>query len=404
VGVLHFADQPIRSEEDREMTAATVRVGLAGCGVVGGALVRLLDESADSIESRYGVRFELSRVLVRDTARDRGLNLPRSIFTNDRNDFLSHETDIVVEAIGGTGAASEIARASLERGRRFVTSNKELIASEGDALASLARQKSAALDFGASVGGSAPVIALLRDLLGSSTPRSVRGILNGTSNYVLTQIERGCTIADAIEKARVRGLAEADCSRDLDGRDVAAKLAIVTWMSFGIAPSKVEIQRRGITRHTPRLIDAARTLGGKVRLLGQCESVGKREISAFVEPVVFTEHHAFAQTELEDNRIEVDLGWTAPLTVSGPGAGGLPTATALLGDILNTQPRANDRSARGSEFRCADDRRIHRWLLASGEGWKVFAATREELARAIQADPDVAVARLEIPVIPADAS
>lgn len=383
------------------MTAATVRVGLAGCGVVGGALVRLLDESADSIESRYGVRFELSRVLVRDTHRDRGLNLPRSIFTNDRNDFLSHETDIVVEAIGGTEAASEIARGSLERGRRFVTSNKELIASEGDALASLAREKSAALDFGASVGGSAPVIALLRDLLGSSTPRSVRGILNGTSNYVLTQIERGCTISDAIEKARLRGLAEADCSRDLDGRDVAAKLAIVTWMSFGIAPSKVEIARRGITCHTPRLIDAARTLGGKVRLIGQCESVGKREISAFVEPVVFTEHHALAQTELEDNRIEVDLGWTAPLTVSGPGAGGLPTATALLGDILNTQPRANDRSL---NHRCTDDRRVHRWLLASSDGWKVFSATRAELFERVGGDADVAVARLEIPVIPADAS
>ncbi|HZI99574.1 MAG TPA: hypothetical protein VFD22_02850, partial [Gemmatimonadaceae bacterium] len=113
------------------MGAATVRVGLAGCGVVGGALVRLLDESADTIESRYGVRLELSRVLVRDIARDRGLSLPRSIFTSDRNDFLGHDTDVVVEAIGGTGAAGEIARGSLERGRRFITANKELIASHG---------------------------------------------------------------------------------------------------------------------------------------------------------------------------------------------------------------------------------------------------------------------------------
>ena len=386
------------------MGAATVRVGLAGCGVVGGALVRLLDESADSIESRYGVKLQLSRILVRDAQRDRGLPLPRTIFTNDRNDFLSHDTDVVVEAIGGTDAASAIARGSLERGRRFVTANKELIASEGAELASLARENSAALDFGASVGGSAPVIALLRDLLGSATPRSVRGILNGTSNYVLTLIERGATIADAIEKARLRGLAEQDCSRDLDGRDIAAKLAIVTWMSFGVAPSKVEISRLGITRQTPRLIEASRTLGGKVRLIGQCDHVGKREISAVVEPVVFPEHHAFAQTELEDNRIEVDLGWTAPLTVSGPGAGGVPTATALLGDILNTQPRANDRSTRGTEFTCIDDRRVHRWLIASSEGWQAFAATRRELYRKIEGDIDVAVARLELPVISAEAS
>jgi homoserine dehydrogenase len=312
------------------MSAATVRVGLAGCGVVGGALVRLLDESSDSIESRYGVKLELSRILVRDAKRDRGLPIHRSIFTNDRNDFLSHDTDVIVEAIGGTDAASAIARGSLGRGLRFVTANKELIASEGAELASLAREKSTALDFGASVGGSAPVIALLRDLLGSSTPRSVKGILNGTSNYVLTLIEQGATVADAIERARLRGLAEQDCSRDLDGRDIAAKLAIVTWMSFGVAPSKVEIPRLGITRHTPRLIEAARTLGGKVRLIGQCDAIAKREVTAAVEPVVFPEHHAFAQTELEDNRLEVDLGWTAPLTVSGPGAGGLPTATALL--------------------------------------------------------------------------
>jgi len=386
------------------MAAATVRVGLAGCGVVGGALVRLLDESADTIESRYGVRLELSRVLVRDTQRDRGLPLPSSVFTSDRNEFLSHDTDVVVEAIGGTGTASEIARTSLGKGRRFITSNKELIASEGAELALLAREKSAALDFGASVGGSAPVIALLRDLLGSSTPRSVKGILNGTSNYVLTLIERGASVADAIEKARAKGLAEQDCSRDLDGRDAAAKLAIVTWMSFGIAPSRITIPRIGITLHTPRLIDAARTLGGKVRFLGQTELVGKQDVSAFVEPVVFPEHHSFARTELEDNRIEVDLGWSAPLTVSGPGAGGAPTATALLGDILNTQPRANDRSARGTQFKCVEDNRTHRWLLANGDGWKVFAATRAELQRKIAGDAQVAVARVELPVISGEVS
>ena len=389
----------------REVESARVRVGLAGCGVVGGALVRLLDESADSIESRFGVRFELSRVLVRDAGRDRGLPLPRSIFTSDRSEFLSHETDIIVEAIGGCDAARDIARSSLARGRRFVTANKELIASEGAELDSLARKQSTALDFGASVGGSAPVISLLRDLLGTSTPRSVRGILNGTSNFVITQIERGASLDEALGQARQRGLAEADCSRDLNGSDVAAKLAIIAWMSFGIAPSRVEIPKLGITRQSPRLIEAAEVLGGSVRLIGECRSEGKAEISAFVEPVVFPKHHAFSQTELEDNRIEVDLGWTAPLTVSGPGAGGVPTATAILGDLLNTSPRANNRSQSVAELKCISDRRVHRWLLASGEGWKVFSATRADLHRAIRFDAnDVAVARLELPVLPANLS
>lgn len=387
----------------REVEPQRVRVGLAGCGVVGGALVRLLDESAESIESRYGLRFELSRVLVRDAGRNRGLPVPTSLFTSDRREFLAHETDIVVEAIGGCDAASEIARTSLARGRRFITANKELIASEGAELASLALAKSTNLDFGASVGGSAPVISLLRDLLGNSTPLAVRGILNGTSNYVLTLVERGASLDEAIDGARSRGLAEADCTRDLDGSDVAAKLAIVVWMSFGIAPSAVTIARRGITSRIPALIEAARVLGGKVRLVGQCETVGRRGVTASVEPVVFSDDHAFARTELEDNRIEVDMGWTSPLTVSGPGAGGAPTATALLCDLLNFAPRARERLQFAPAFECVEDSRIHRWLVASGEGWRVFKATRRELRERIPSldrnDPDVATARLELPVV-----
>jgi homoserine dehydrogenase len=387
----------------REVGPALVRVGLAGCGTVGGALVRLLDESADSIESRYGVRFELSRVLVRDEKRERGLPIPFSKFTADRNEFLAHETDIVVEAIGGCDAASEIARTSLERGRRFVTANKELIASEGAELASIARRKSVHLDFGASVGGSAPVIALLRDLVGTATPRSVRGILNGTSNFILTEIERGRALDDALARARARGLAEVDCSRDLDGSDVAAKLAIVAWMSYGIAPSSVGIAKRGINSFTPHLVGAAKILGGKVRLIGECRLIDASGISAFVEPVVFPEHHAFAQTELEDNRIEVDLGWSAPLSVSGPGAGGVPTATAILGDLLNFAPRATHRSQSVSGYKCREDRSVHRWLAASSSGWQVFSATREELARKVWPG-EAAVARLELPVIGPEAS
>jgi homoserine dehydrogenase len=386
----------------REVEPSVVRVGLAGCGVVGGALVRLLDESAESIKARYGVRFELSGVLVRNPSRDRGLPLSQSIFTSDRQRFLSNETDIVVEAIGGCEIASEIARSSLGSGRRFVTANKELIAREGPELASLARQKSTALDFGAAVGGSAPVITLLRDLLGTSTPRSVRGILNGTSNYVLTQIERGATLETALASARSRGLAEVDCARDLNGADIAAKLAIVVWMSFGVAPSLVDIPTFGITRHIPKLVEAAAVLGGKVRFIGECVATGRRDLSAFVEPVVFPEHHAFSRTELEDNRIEVDLGWTTPLAVSGPGAGGVPTATALLGDLLNLAPRSNERAELAAHFNCVEDRRVHRWLVASGDQWQVFSATRQELRQRV--DADVAVARLELPVVGAEVS
>lgn len=387
----------------REVQSDVVRIGLAGCGTVGGAFVRLLDESRESIRSRYGVQLELSRILVRDVDREREVPVPRSLFTNDRSRFLDDDIDIVVEAIGGCGAAKEIAETSLGRGRRFVTANKELIARDGADLASLARRNSAALDFGASVGGSAPVITLLRDLLGTTTPRSVRGILNGTSNFILTEIERGATLERALRTAQLKGLAEADSSRDLNGADVAAKLAIVTWLSFGIAPSQVDVKRFGINTLTPKLVEAAASLDGRARLIGECRTISSSGVSATVEPVVFPAHHAFARTELEDNRIEVDLGWTAPVTVSGPGAGGVPTATALLADLLNSAPRANDRPDSAAKFRCVEDGRAHRWLVAANDGWQVFTATRAEL-RTRTERTNVSVARLELPVVGGDAS
>lgn len=375
---------------DREIS-----VGLAGCGVVGGALVRLLHESGPAVRERYGVTFSLSSVLVRDTARDRCLPLPSSLFTSDRGAFIENEADIVVEATGNAEAASEIARSALGRGKTFVTANKELIAREGDELACIARSSSAALDFGASVGGSAPVIPLLRDLIGVSTPKSVRGILNGTSNYVLSLLERGASLDDALASARRRGLAEQDASRDLDGRDAAAKLAIVAWVAYGVAPQRLHVSRYGLGTLAPRLIEAAASLGGCVRLIGECAAVSDRRIAAFVEPVVVARDSAFARTEFEDNRVEVDLGWPAPLSVSGPGAGGVPTATAILGDLLRAASPGVTRPQINETFACGSDPRSHRWLLVQEDRYRILTARRDELP-ADSGETSTAIARLEI--------
>src|SRR5258706_5248588 len=250
----------------------TIRVGLAGCGVVGGSLVRLLDDCADTIASRHGVRIELSRILVRDVKRDRGLAISPTLFTNNWASFVDEEVDVVVEAIGGNDTAGTIAREALRRGRKFVTANKELIAADGSELAALARESDGSLDFGASVGGSAPVISLLRDLLGTTSPKSVRGILNGTSNYILSRIQRGDSFADALADAKRKGLAELDPSRDLDGRDSAAKLAIIAWISFGIAPSAFCIPRIGLNASIDLIVRDATRLGGLVRILVGCRS------------------------------------------------------------------------------------------------------------------------------------
>src|SRR6185503_18289233 len=343
----------------------TIRIALAGCGVVGGGLVRLLNESAAAIASRYGVRFVLTRVLVRDTARDRQLPIDSQLFTNDLSSFLANDADVVIEAVGGEEPARTIAISALARGRKLITANKELISAHAETLQELATLNRTGLDFGAAVGGSAPVISTLRDLVGASAPRSVRGILNGTSNFVISELEAGATLDDAVAKARDRGLAEADSSRDLDGRDAADKLSIVAWIAFGIRPSRLDVRRISLLPGIEQLVRFAAKRGGNVRLIGECTRLTDGRVASSVEPVIVPSSHAFARTTLEENRVEVNLGWTSPLSVSGPGAGGAPTAAALLSDLVRTSPPANERGSGATQFVSVGDPRQHRWLIAA---------------------------------------
>ncbi|HKR08062.1 MAG TPA: homoserine dehydrogenase [Gemmatimonadaceae bacterium] len=345
-----------------------VRLALAGCGVVGGGLVRLLHDARDEIASRFDVNFSVASVLVRNPTRERHVPVADSLFTNDLDAFLQTDADVVVEAIGGEEPAETIASAALRSGRKFITANKELIAGAGDRLCLLARETGTSLDFGAAVGASAPVISTLRDLLGASPPRSVRGILNGTSNFVITELERGAELDRALAAARERGLAEADCSRDLDGRDAAAKLAISAWIAFGIAPSTLRIRRTSLLPGLPALTRSAIGLGGRLRLVAECVQLDGNRVVAAVEPTVVSAASGFARTLGEENRIEIDQGWSAPLTVSGPGAGAEPTATALLSDLLRTSPPPNARGAQARIFVPATDGREHRWLLLAQHG------------------------------------
>jgi homoserine dehydrogenase len=346
-------------------TPRTVRVALAGCGVVGGGLVRLLHESGPAIAARFGVRFDLTSVLVRDVNRERNLPIERRLFTNSLDGFLSHDADVVIEAVGGDEPARTIASDALRRGKKVVTSNKELVASHGDSLSALATENRVGLDFGAAVGGSAPVISTLRDLVGASAPVSVRGILNGTSNYVITLLERGSSLEGALASARERGLAEVDCSRDLDGRDAAAKLAIIAWITFGIPPTALHVRRTSLVPGLERLVRIAAAENANVRLIAECTQLPEHRIAAAVEPVIVCSQSAFGRTAFEENRVEVDLGWQSPLSVSGPGAGGRPTAAALLSDLLRISPPPNDRGIGATRFSAVTDPRKHRWLVAA---------------------------------------
>jgi homoserine dehydrogenase len=357
----------------------TVRVALAGCGVVGGGLVRLLHESAGATAARFGVRFDLTHVLVRDVSRERNLPIDPRLFTNDLDAFLTHDADVVIEAVGGDEPARTIASSALRRGKKVITANKELVASHGDTLSALACENATGLDFGAAVGGSAPVISTLRDLVGASTPLSVRGILNGTSNYVISLLERGESIETALASARERGLAEADCTRDLDGSDAAAKLAIIAWVTFGIPPARLQVRRTSLVPGLARLVRIAKLEGARLRLIGECTQLPGHRVAAAVEPVIVAADSAFGRTTLEENRVEADLGWGSPLSVSGPGAGGRPTAAALLSDLLRGSPPPNERGAGATQFVSVADPREHRWLIAA----PLDAASLERVSTAI---------------------
>jgi homoserine dehydrogenase len=351
---------------------------------VGGGLVRLLHESAPAIAARFGVQFDLTRVLVRDVTRERNLPLDSRLYTNDLDAFLAHDSDVVIEAVGGNEPARTIASSALRRGTKVITANKELVASHGDTLSALALANETGLDFGAAVGGSAPVISTLRDLVGAATPTSVRGILNGTSNYVISLLERGKSLDAALASARERGLAEADCSRDLDGRDAAAKLAIIAWITFGIRPADLRVRRTPLIPGLERLVSFATIDGARVRLIAECTQLAGRRVAATVEPVIVPADSAFARTTFEENRVEVDLGWRSPLSVSGPGAGAGPTAAALLSDLLRVPPPPNDRGIGATQFTSVPDAREHRWLVTARLG----ASALERATRAIDFHPE----------------
>jgi homoserine dehydrogenase len=392
-------------EPDVRRAPTRVRVALAGCGAVGSALLRELVARRDALAERHGVRVELVRVLVRDVTRPRDAEFDRSLLTADLDDFLATDADVVIEAIGGLDPARRIAESVLGRGGELVTANKELLAAHGTALTAKARAHRTSLRYDAAVGGGVPILRLLDDALGAGTPVSVRGILNGTTNFVLTHLERGASVETALAEARSAGFAEADASRDLDGRDAAAKLALVAWAAFGIAPEAIVVRRQSLLPDPARYTALAARVGRAVRQVAEC-TVVDGAVVASVEPLLIDPTSALARTRDEQNRVEVHTGWSAPLCASGPGAGGVPTATALLSDLVatSTAPRRRVGARVGGvdarRFDWAIDVRgtsqllhrhvpdcglVHTDATASGAWTIVLAATANEIARVVDA-------------------
>jgi homoserine dehydrogenase len=301
--------------------AETVNVGILGKGTVGGAFRELLESRADMVEEVSGRRPEVAGVL---SSRD-----------GDFEEILA-ASDIVVELIGGIDPALDYVTRALRGGKHVVTANKQLVAQHGEELVVAAREGGAQLRFEAAVAGAIPVIRVVQESLGAIPIEKVFGIVNGTTNYILTEMARGgLSYEEALKQAQDLGYAEADPTDDVGGADAAAKMAILARLAFG-APVKLEdVPYEGIERVKPDDLAYAKELGLSLKLLGVAERVGDGEISVRVFPCFLYPGHPLSPIEGPFNAVMVESPAITEITMSGPGAGGPETASAVLGDVVS---------------------------------------------------------------------
>ena len=313
-----------------------MRVGLLGCGHVGSALVRLAAQQADEIEARAGVRLEIARVAVRNLARERDVDLPSERFTHDAEEVVTDPSvDVVVEVIGGIEPARSLILAALERKKPVVTANKELLANFGRELFEAAAGAGVDLLFEASVCGGIPLIRPLRESLAGDRIRRLMGIVNGTTNFVLTRMsESGASFHDALAEAQSLGYAERDPTADVEGFDAAAKAAILASIAFSAKVVAGDVYREGISGLTADDIDSARHLGYVVKLLAIAEEVDG-EVAVRVHPAMVPVAHPLASVRDSFNAVFIEADAVGDLMFYGRGAGGMPTASAVLGDLID---------------------------------------------------------------------
>ena len=297
------------------------RVGVLGAGTVGAAFVDLLPRQADRIERMTGLRPELSGVL---TTRSGSF------------DEILENSDLIVELIGGLEPAREYLLAAMRAGRHVVTANKQLLSHHGEELWDAARERGVQLRFEGAVAGVVPVIRVLQESLAGTTIDRVHGIVNGTTNFILTEMARtGATFAEALADAQRLGYAEADPSDDVDGRDAAAKMAIIARLAFETPVHIDQVPYEGIEQIQPDDLEYARDLGLGLKLIGTAERVGTDGISVRVYPAFLYPGHPLASVNGPFNAVTVESEAITEITMSGPGAGGPQTASAVLGDVIS---------------------------------------------------------------------
>ena len=316
---------------------APLKVGLAGLGTVGASVVRLIDRQRDVLTLRCGRPVEIVAVSARSRGKDRGIDMKRLRWVADPVELAADPgIDAFVELIGGDGNPARAAvTAALKAGKSVVTANKALLAKHGVELAALAEKHKVALNFEAAVGGAIPIVKTLREGLAGNAVARIYGILNGTCNYMLTRMEReGLSFDECLKEAQRLGYAEADPSFDIEGHDTAQKLSILASLTFGIRVDPVAIYVEGITSITTADLEAADELGYRIKLLGVAVKTDKG-IEQRVHPTMVRKDSAIAQVMEVTNAVTIDAEGIPPITLVGPGAGGMATASAVVADIAD---------------------------------------------------------------------
>ena len=316
-----------------------LNVAVLGCGVVGSQVVRLLTEQSADLAARVGAPVQLVGVGVRRIDAPREVEVPHGLLTTDAASLVARdEVDVVVEVVGGIEPARSLILAALESGASVVTANKALLAEDGPTLFEAAEKAGRDLYFEAAVGGAIPILRPLRESLAGDRVTRVLGIVNGTTNYILDKMDStGAGFEEALEEAQDLGYAEADPTADVEGFDAAAKAAILASLAFHSRVTAADVHREGITDVTAADIASAAQMGSVVKLLGIADLVdagGAEGVSVRVHPAMIPRSHPLASVRGAFNAVFVESDAAGQLMFYGPGAGGSPTASAILGDVV----------------------------------------------------------------------
>ncbi len=325
----------MRAKNQGKNGLGPLKVGVAGLGTVGASLLGMLAEQRDALAARCGRRIEVVAVCARSRAKNRGVSLRGMTWHGDPLALARDpQIDVFVELIGGGGNPAKGAiEAALAAGKSVVTANKTLLARQGVALAARAEAAHAALNFEAAVGGAIPIVKTLREGLAGNSLERVYGILNGTCNYILTRMEQdGLSFADCLKDAQRLGYAEADPTFDVEGHDTAQKLAILASLAFGTKVDEGAVYVEGISSIAAADLAAAEELGYRVKLLGVAVKTAKG-IEQRVHPTMVRKDSAIAQVMGVTNAVTIDAAGINPITLVGPGAGGMATASAVISDL-----------------------------------------------------------------------